>query len=364
MSTPPPAGRRARAMRQDDGMIFDHPEYAGHEDVHFCTDEATGLRAIIAVHDRTLGPAAGGCRMRAYASTDEALTDVLRLSAAMTWKNALAGLPLGGGKTVVIADPRTDKDPELLKAFARHLQRLGGSYWTAEDIGVGPADVDVLASESDYVFGLTRGTGDPSAYTAGGCFEGLLACAEHRLGSADLGGRHVAVQGVGNVGHELARMVHEAGARLTVADVDTDAVQRCVDEFGAEATDVEAILGVECDVLAPCAIGATVNEMAIAAIWTPIVCGVANNQLATPADGARLRRRGILYAPDYVVNAGGMMHASGDIFGEYDADRVRARIAGIRATTAEIARRADAEDRPTNEIADTMAREVVAAGAR
>lgn len=343
-------------------MLFDHPEFRGHEDVHFCHDEATGLRAIIAVHDRTLGPAAGGCRMRAYESVDEALTDVLRLSAAMTWKNALAGLPLGGGKSVIIADPRTDKNPELLRAFARNVQRLGGSYWTAEDIGVGPADVDVLRSESDYIFGISAGTGDPSAYTAGGCFEGMRACLEHVFGSADLTGRHVAIQGAGNVGYELARMVHEGGGRLTVADVSSDAVERCADEFGAVVTDPEAIAAVECDVLAPCAIGATVNERTIAGMRTPIVCGVANNQLATPADGARLRDRGILYAPDYVVNAGGMMHASGDIFGAYDADAVAERIRGIRATTAQIARRADAEDRATSEVADAMAREAVAAG--
>lgn len=344
-------------------MLFDHPEFQSHEDVHFITDEATGLRAIIAVHDRTLGPAAGGCRMRAYASDDEALTDVLRLSAAMTWKNALAGLPLGGGKSVIIADPRTDKTPELLRAYARHLQRLGGTYWTAEDIGVGPADVDVLRSASDYVFGITEGTGDPSVYTAGGCFEGMRACLEHLFGSPDLTGRHVAIQGVGNVGYELARMVHEAGGRLTVADVSSDAVERCVAEFGAVATDVEAIMAVEADVVAPCAIGATVDERAITGLRTQIVCGVANNQLATPADGVRLRERGILYAPDYVVNAGGMMHASGDIFGEYDADRVAERLRGIRATMAEIARRADEENRATSQVADAMAREAVARGA-
>ncbi|GAB3625092.1 branched-chain amino acid dehydrogenase [Mariniluteicoccus endophyticus] len=336
-------------------MLFDHPEFASHEDVHFCTDEATGLRAIIAVHDRTLGPAAGGCRMRAYASDDDALNDVLRLSKAMTYKNALAGLPLGGGKSVVIADPHTDKNPDLLRAFARHVQRLGGSYWTAEDIGVGPADVDVLASECDYIFGVSRGAGDPSAYTAGGCFEGLKACVEHVFGSDDLTGRHVAVQGVGNVGYELARMVHEAGGRLTVADVSTDAVQRCVDEFCAQTADVAKITATECDVLAPCAIGATVDERSIAAMRTPIVCGVANNQLATPADGQRLLAAGILYAPDYVVNAGGMMHASGDIFGEYDADAVAGRIRGIRGTMTEIARRSADEGRPTNEIADAMA---------
>ncbi|GAB3705493.1 Glu/Leu/Phe/Val dehydrogenase dimerization domain-containing protein [Mariniluteicoccus flavus] len=344
-------------------MLFDHPEYAGHEDVHFCHDEATGLRAIIAIHDRTLGPAAGGCRMRAYASDDEAVTDVLRLSKAMTWKNALAGLPLGGGKSVIIADPHTDKNPALLRAFAAHVQRLAGSYWTAEDIGVGPADVDVLASASDYIFGVTRGTGDPSAFTAGGCFQGLVACLDHRFGGADLAGRHVAIQGVGNVGFELARMVHEAGGRLTVADVTPGAVQRCVDAFGAATADIDEIHAIECDVFAPCAIGATVNEATIAAMRAPIVCGVANNQLATPADGRRLRDAGILYAPDYVVNAGGMMHASGDIFGAYDPAAVGDRIAGIRATMADIARRADAEDAPTSDVADAMARARVAAGA-
>lgn len=342
-------------------MLFDHPEFS-HEQVLFAADPSSGLRAIIALHDRSLGPAAGGCRMRPYASDSEALTDVLRLSQGMTRKNALAGLPLGGGKSVIIADPATDKTPELLRAFAGFVAELGGIYWTAEDIGMGADDIEVLARHCDYVFGTTstgQHTGDPSAYTAAGCFAGLRACVEHVFGSPDLTGKRVAIQGVGNVGFALGRQLVEAGARLIVADTDPASVRRAVTELGARAVDVQEIAATECDVLAPCAVGATLNAATITALRTPIVCGVANNQLATVADGAALHDSNILYAPDYVVNAGGMLNASGDILGHHDPGQVAGKIAHIGEVMGQIAHRSAEEDRPTNLIADDLADELV-----
>lgn len=342
-------------------MLFDHPEF-DHEQVLFAHDAASGLRAIIAIHDRSLGPAAGGCRMRPYASDAEALTDVLRLSQGMTRKNALAGLPLGGGKSVIIADPRTQKTPELLRAFAGFVAELGGIYWTAEDIGMWADDVEVLAQHCDYIFGtISTGqhTGDPSAFTAAGCFAGLRACVRQVFGSDDLTGRTVAIQGVGNVGFALGRQLVDAGANLVVADTDQASVQRAVTELGARAIDVDQIGAVECDVLAPCAVGATLNADTIPLLRTPIVCGVANNQLATTADGQLLHEAKILYAPDYVVNAGGMLNASGDILGHHDPEQVAEKIAHIGEVMGQIAGRSATEDRPTNAIADDLADEVV-----
>ena len=342
--------------------IFEHVEYTGHEQVLACSDAASGLRAIIAVHDTRLGPAAGGCRLYPYPDSAAALTDVLRLSAAMTWKNALAGLPLGGGKSVILCDPAR-KTPALLAAFARQVDALGGRYWTAEDINIGPVDVEVLAQHCRFVFGRTHGgaaSGDPSAFTAGGCLEGMRAALEHVFGSDSLRGRHVALQGVGNVGIELARLVAEGGGRLTVADINPANAQRARERYGAAIVSPEAIDAVPCDGVAPCAMGATLNAGSVARLSARIVCGVANNQLATPPDGAALRERGIVYAPDYVVNAGGMHNASADIFGRYDVADVWRRIRGIRATTLRILRQAEEEKRPTSEVAESMAREIVA----
>ena len=320
--------------------IFEHVEYTGHEQVLACSDAASGLRAIIAVHDTRLGPAAGGCRLYPYPDSAAALTDVLRLSAAMTWKNALAGLPLGGGKSVILCDPAR-KTPALLAAFARQVDALGGRYWTAEDINIGPVDVEVLAQHCRFVFGMR-------------------AALEHVFGSDSLRGRHVALQGVGNVGIELARLVAEGGGRLTVADINPANAQRARERYGAAIVSPEAIDAVPCDVFAPCAMGATLNAGSVARLSARIVCGVANNQLATPPDGAALRERGIVYAPDYVVNAGGMHNASADIFGRYDVADVWRRIRGIRATTLRILRQAEEEKRPTSEVAESMAREIVA----
>jgi leucine dehydrogenase len=340
--------------------IFDAEPRFGHERVLFVSDRDSGLRAIIAVHDTTLGPAAGGCRMWPYASQEEALADALRLSTAMTWKNALAGLPLGGGKSVIIGDSRTDKTPELLHAFGDAVQSLGGKYWTAEDVGTGVAAMRTIAERSDYVFGLAF---DPSPWTAVGAFEAIKACVEHRLRATTLEGVRAAVQGVGHVGAALVGHLSNAGAHCLVADVNPDAVEAVVADHGAEAVDVEKIYEVDCDIFAPCALGGTVNHETIERIQAGIVCGVANNQLADRSVGVALHERGVTYAPDFVANSGGMLAAGGAILGRVDEsdDVIRARVVGIHDRVTAILDRSRSEGRPTAEIADAMAREVVLA---
>jgi len=341
--------------------VFDNSEYDNHEQVLFCRDTDAGLFAIIAIHDTTLGPAAGGCRMWPYASVDDAVTDVLRLSQAMSYKNALADLPLGGGKSVIIGDSNKDKNVKLLTAFAQCVQRLGGQYYTAEDVGIGISDVEVFATTSDYIFGLAA-TGDPSPFTARGCFEGIRAAVKHKLGRDSLKGLTVAVQGVGNVGRCLCKNLHEAGAGLIVADVHAEALAYAVEDFGAKAVAPEEIYGQDVDIFSPCAMGGVLNDDTIPQLKATIVAGVANNQLAEARHGRLLHNRGILYAPDYVINAGGMLNASGDIFGGYDVKQVMERVLGLYETTLRVLEIARHEARPTNEVADDLAREKIAAG--
>lgn len=349
--------------------VFDHPEFDGHEQVLFCHDRALGLTGIIAIHSTKLGPAAGGCRMYPYASTDDALTDVLRLSRGMTYKNAVAGLPLGGGKCVIVADPANPQKADLLRAFSHHVQALGGRYWTAIDVGVGPRDADILAENCDYVFcrastyeaspecapGFT-----PSEFTALGGFVGIRAAVRQSSGR-DLGGIRVAVQGLGGTGYHLCRHLHEAGASLTVADVNPAAVTRVVTEFAATPVAPEAIHAAEADVFAPCALGAILNDTSIPELKAQVICGLANNQLAEPRHGADLARRGITYVPDYVVNAGGVMGASTVIFTTPSRADSMARIEGLDSTITRILDAAKQQGRPTHEIADEMAQARLAA---
>ncbi len=344
--------------------VFEHPEFRGHERVVFGHDPDSGLRAIIAIHDTTLGPALGGCRIWHYTDGDEALTDVLRLSRGMTYKSAMAGLPLGGGKAVIIADPQRDKTPELLRAMGRLVESLNGSYITAEDSGTSVDDLRHLAETTRYVVGITEKrdengeihSGDPSPATARGVYVGLQATVREALGRDDLAGLRVAIQGVGNVGYHLARHLHEAGAHLWVSDINEQSVARAVEEFGATAVGTERIHAAEVDVFAPCALGATLSRETIGELHARVVAGSANNQLATDADGERLRQRGILYAPDYVINAGGVIDVADEHHG-YDALRVRARIDAIADTLAEIYARARRDNLPTNEVADRIAEE-------
>ena len=344
--------------------VFSHSEFDSHEVVAYHSDSRTGLRAIIAVHNTNLGKGLGGCRMWPYGSDDEALTDVLRLSRGMTYKAALAGLPLGGGKSVIIGDPRTGKTPELIRAMGRFVNRIGGAYIVAEDSGTGVADIRLMAQETKFVGGLADEktaaegrTGDPSPATALGVYFGIRAAVRHRLGRDDLQGVRVAIQGVGNVGYRLARHLHENGAELWIADTHLPSVERCVRELGATAVSPEQLFNLDVDVLAPCALGAVLNDATVTQIKAPIVAGAANNQLARPAHDAALLGKDILYAPDYVINAGGII----DIFYErpgYQWAIVEAHLRKIGTTLTHIFERSTREGLPTGQIADGMAEEI------
>ena len=340
--------------------LFDHHEFANHERVIHVADEATGLRAIIAIHDRTLGPSVGGCRVYPYPTEDNALTDVLRLSKGMTYKTALAGLPFGGAKSVIIADP-ADKTPALIRAFGAAVDELKGQYWTGEDVNFGTADAEILASRTPYVLGRTKGqvnTGDPSPFTAGGVFAAMKGALRHVYGSEDLSGRRVAIQGVGHVGFHLAELVIDAGGEVVVTDVRPESSDRAA-MLGASVVEPDAIYEAECDVFAPCAMGGTVNDETIQQLKAGIVCGAANNQLATPEAGQALLNRGIAYAPDYVANAGGILNAFGDFTGKHDLDGVWKKVNAIGGTVEAILARSRDEGRPASAIADEMAEAIL-----
>lgn len=346
--------------------VFDHPEFDHHQQIVFGSDEPSGLRAIIAIHDTNRGPALGGLRIFPYESDAEALTDVLRLSRGMTYKSALADLPLGGGKAVIIADPRRDKTPELLRAMGRLVDGLGGAYITAEDSGTGEADMRRIAEVTEHVGGLPRhgaASGDPSPFTAWGVFCALKSAVRHGLGRDDLAGVRVAVQGVGNVGAHLARHLHAAGARLVLTDVDAAALAHLAEELGAEAVAPAAIADAEVDVFAPCALGAALSEAVVDRLKARVVCGAANNQLATPAIAERLMARGILYTPDYVANAGGVIEIAWQRRDDYRRVAVMGHIEGIGATLDEIFARADREGLSPASVADALARERFRPGA-
>lgn len=341
--------------------VFSNIAFDDHEQVVFCSDPNTGLKAIIAVHSTALGPAAGGCRMWNYASDEEALIDVLRLSRGMSYKNAMAGLSLGGGKAVIIGDAKKDKTPELMRAFGRFVERLGGTYTTAEDVGMSTADMDYVREETSYVVGLDSGAGDPSPYTAHGVFSGIQAALRAKAGHDDLNGVRVAIQGLGNVGFNLARELAEAGAILTVADIEPTRAERAVRELGAKAVGIDEILFADVDVLAPCALGAVVNDQSIDKIKAGIIAGGANNQLARDDHGQKLNEMGILYAPDYVINGGGIMNCSLEIEGRVTTPaESMIWMEGIGATLDEVFAEAKVSGKPTNEVADALARERMA----
>jgi leucine dehydrogenase len=341
--------------------IFDLREFDAHELVVFGHDAASGLRAIIAIHSTALGPAAGGCRMWPYASTAEAVADVLRLSRGMSYKNALAGLKFGGGKAVIIGDARKGKTPELFEAFGRFVDSLGGRYVTAEDVGTTTTDMTQVARGTRYVAGLGAAPGeaggDPGPKTALGVFLGLKAAVKFRLGRADLADISVAVQGAGGVGYHLCGMLAAEGAKLSVADVRPVALQRVCDEFKARAVAVEEVLFEDVDVLSPCALGAVLSAQSIPRLRARVIAGAANNQLAQGQDGAALPAAGILYAPDYVINAGGIISVSREYHGGASEAQVIADIQGIPARLTEIFERARRENRTTNAVADELARE-------
>ena len=334
-------------------FIFNELNFDNHEQVVFVCEPKSGLKGIIAIHNTNLGPAMGGCRMWNYASEAMAINDVLRLSRGMTYKNALAGLPLGGGKSVIIGNPKTDKTPALFEALGEALERLRGRYITAEDVGTSPQDMAHVAIQTGYVAGLGAG-GDPSPYTALGCFVGAQAAVKHHLKRDTMEGLTVAVQGLGNVGYDYARRLHVAGAKLIVADIDRAALERAREEFGAEIVPTDSIYDVQADIYAPCALGASLNPDTLSRLKAGIVAGAANNQLATAGVGELLRQKGILYAPDFVINAGGIIKVCYEYLHKPDAD-VEAHVQEISDTLAQVFTRADREGLPTSVVADEMA---------
>jgi len=346
--------------------VFELPEYDRHEEVAFHHDVRTGLRAIVAIHSTVLGPAAGGCRFWAYPSSTEAVADVLRLSRGMSYKNAMANLAFGGGKAVIIADPRRPKTPELFEAYGRFVDSLGGRYITAEDVGTSTADMESVARHTRYVSGLARHAGcvggDPGPRTALGVHLGLKAAARFRLGRSDLQDLKVAVQGVGGVGYHLCRLLRAEGARLYVADVRAAALERAADEFGAIPVEAQDILHQDVEVFAPCALGAVLNARSIARLRARVVAGAANNQLSLDRDGLSLHAAGVLYAPDYVINAGGIINVFHEYYGVSSEAQVSAAIAGIPARLTDIFERSRRENRPTNTVADELARARIEVG--
>ncbi len=345
-----PERTKASAM-----TVFDSNAYDGHEAVIFHADPAFGLEAIVAIHSSVLGPAFGGLRMRAYASDTDALEDALRLSKGMTYKAAMADLPFGGGKAVIIGDPRIRKTEALLRTMGRFIESLNGRYHTADDMGTTVADMDVLRMETRFAHGFADASGKPPPATAFGVFAGIRAAVAQRLGRDDLDGLGVAIQGLGNVGARLARYLAEAGARLQVADIERARVERARDEFGARAVAPERIHAAAVDIFAPCAAGAIINDRTVGEIRASIVAGAANNQLDRPCHGAALKEKGIPYAPDYVINAGGLIDVACE-GPDYDPARMLERVARIYDTASEVFERARIEDAPTDLVADRMVR--------
>jgi len=338
--------------------IFDLLERREHEQVVFCSEPTVGLRAIIAIHNTTLGPALGGTRMWPYETEEAALTDVLRLSRGMTYKAAAAGLNLGGGKAVIIGDPKQMKNEALFRSFGRFVDGLGGRYITAEDVGTSVRDMEWVRMETDNVTGIDEalgGSGDPSPVTALGVFYGIKACAKYRWGSEDLGGKTVAVQGLGHVGYYLVKDLTEAGAKVIVTDIDSERVNRVVNEFNATAVDQEKIYDVDAEIFAPCALGGIVNDDTIPRFHFEIIAGGANNQLGHEENhGKILREKGILYAPDYVINSGGLINVANEIEG-YHRERALKQATGIYDILLEVFNIADDQGIPTYQASNHLA---------
>ena len=341
------------------------PDFDAHEALHFIHDEATGLRAIIAQHSTHLGPAAGGVRFWHYADPADAVTDALRLSRGMSYKNAMAGLPLGGGKGVLLAGEDREKSPELLAAYGRAVDSLGGKYITAEDVGMSVADMIEVRRQTRFVAGLpAEGAavgGDPGPHTALGVFLGLKAAVKRALGRDSVEGLHIALQGAGSVATGVAIHAAAEGARLSVADVDAARAKKLADDLGATIVDPADIMTLEADVLSPNALGAILTAESIAALNVPVIAGAANNQLATDEDGSRLMERGILYAPDYVINAGGIINVSSEYLGDGDAKVVRSRIEAIPGRLEESGRKARPRAQPAA-VADSIAQRLIGRG--
>ncbi|UFJ43281.1 leucine dehydrogenase [Brevibacillus humidisoli] len=343
-------------------QIFEYMQRYDYEQLLLCHDQSSGLRAIIAIHDTTLGPALGGTRMWTYNSEEEAVIDALRLARGMTYKAAAAGLNLGGGKAVIIGNPKTDKSEALFRAFGRYIQGLNGRYITAEDVGTTVADMDMIHEETDFVTGVSPAfgsSGNPSPVTAYGVYRGMKAAAKVAYGSDSLSDKVVAVQGVGNVAYNLCKHLHEEGAHLVVTDINEENVSRAVADFGAKAVGVQEIFSVECDIFSPCALGAVVNDDTIPLLKAKVIAGAANNQLKEERHGDLIHEKGIIYAPDYVINAGGLINVADELQG-YNRERALKKVEGIYDNIMRLFEIAEREGIPSYQAADRMAEERIA----
>ena len=344
-------------------MIFETIDKTGHEEVVFCHNKDAGLKAIIAIHNSVLGPALGGLRMWPYATEQDALNDVLRLSRGMTYKNAVAGLNIGGGKAVIIGNPATDKSEALFRAFGQFVESLGGRYITAEDVGIDVNDMEYVYRETEYVTGVHQvhgGSGDPSPFTAYGTLQGLMATLQRTYGNEEVGKYSYAVQGLGHVGMEFVKLLRERGAKVFVTDINQALVDKAVDEHGAEAVGLDDIYDVPADVYSPCALGGTVNEATLPRLKAKVICGAANNQLANNAIGDEVEKRGIVYAPDYAVNAGGVMNVALELDG-YNRERAMRMMRTIYHNLARIYEISARDGIPTYRAADRLAEERIEA---
>ena len=343
--------------------ILEYMETHGHEQLLICHEPSQGLRAFIAIHDTTLGPACGGLRVWPHESEDDAIMDVLRLSRAMTYKSAVAGLDLGGGKALIMADPRTDKNEAMLRAFGRHVDSLGGRYVTTEDVGMTPRDVEYIAQETKHVVGLPEslgGSGDTSLMTGLGVYLGMKAAAKATWGDDSLADRTVAIQGFGHVGSNTANHLLEEGAQLVVTDI-FESARKTAADMGATVVEPDAIYDAECDIFSPCALGGVLNSETIPRLRCEIVAGGANNQLLSDSDGDLLEERGITYAPDYVVNAGGIINVGSEIGGVYRKDKALELTKRIYRTTLDVIETARSEGITTNAAAARIAERRIAA---
>lgn len=335
--------------------VFSLLEATDFEQVVFCNDNSSGLKAIIAIHNTTLGPALGGTRLWNYDNEQEALEDVLRLARGMTYKNAAAGLNLGGGKAVIIGEPNAENREALFRAFGRYVESLNGRYITAEDVGTFEEDMDFIHMETDYVTGTSDGgVGDPSPVTALGIYYGMKASAKEAYGSDSLTGKKIAVQGVGQVAYNLCKYLHEEGAELIVTDINEEAVARAVADFGATAVQPDKIYDVECDIYSPCALGGTINDDTISRLKAKVIAGSANNQLEKEEHGIVLHEKGIIYAPDYVINSGGVINVAEELVG-YNRDRAIKKVESIYSILTEVFTISREKNIPTSVAANERA---------
>ena len=343
-------------------MIFEKIQSDGFEQIVYCNDSRVGLKAIIALHSTRLGPATGGCRMWKYGTEEEALTDVLRLSKGMTYKAAISGLDWGGGKAVILGDPKTDKNPKMLERFGEFVDRLGGHYITAKDVGIGAEDLKKIKTKTSHVLGIegeANSSGDPSPATAWGVFHGIQACVKHAFSGNSLQGVKIALQGLGSVSYYLLGHLTSAGAEVVGCDIDSAMVERAVQKYGIKTVAPDAIYDVPCDIFSPSALGAAINPQTLPKIKAKIIAGAANNQLATPEQGDELMKRGVVYAPDYAINAGGLINIyyESPAKGGYQKEKAFEHVARVGKTVFDILERSKVEKQPSHLIADSMAEE-------